>query len=79
MAIELWLNNNQETLMNKNQLKGRVEEAKSKVKEAKGKVKEAKSEVKEAKRKVKDAKGKDDEAGDVILDDKDNRRYIRPS
>jgi len=44
--------------MNKNQLKGRVEEAKSKVKEA---------------------KGKGDEAGDVILDDKDNRRYIRPS
>ena len=51
--------------MNKNQLKGRVEEAKS--------------EVKEAKRKVKDAKGKGEEAGDVILDDKDNRRYIRPS
>ncbi|HJX36750.1 MAG TPA: hypothetical protein VJ280_07320 [Dehalococcoidales bacterium] len=44
--------------MNKNQLKGRVEEAK---------------------RKVKEAKGKGDEAGDVILDDKDNRRYIRPS
>ena len=44
--------------MNKNQLKGRVEEAKSKVKEA---------------------KGKGDEASDVILDDKDNRRYIRPS
>jgi uncharacterized protein YjbJ (UPF0337 family) len=51
--------------MNKNQLKGRVEEAKTKVKEAKGKVKEA--------------KGKGDEASDVILDDKDNRRYIRPS
>ena len=35
--------------------------------------------VEEAKTKVKEAKGKGDEAGDVILDDKDNRRYIRPS
>ena len=34
-------NNNQETLMNKYELKGRVEEAKGKVKEAKEKVKEA--------------------------------------
>jgi hypothetical protein len=42
MAIWSWLNNNQETLMNKNQLKGRVEEAKTKVKEAKRKVKDAK-------------------------------------
>ena len=65
--------------MNKNQLKGRVVKAKTKVKEAKGKVKEAKSEVKEAKRKFKGAKGNGDEAGDVILDDKDNRRFIRSS
>ena len=40
---------------------------------------QAKGRVEEAKGKVKEAKGKDDEAGDVILDDKDNRRYIRPS
>ena len=58
--------------MNKNQLKGRVVEAKTKVKEAKGK-------VKEAKRRVKEAKGKCDEADDVIMDDKDNSRFIRPS
>jgi hypothetical protein len=32
MAIWSWLNNNQETLMNKDQVKGRVEEAKGKVK-----------------------------------------------
>ena len=35
-AIWLWLNNYQETLMNKDQIKGRVEEAKGKVKEAAG-------------------------------------------
>ena len=51
--------------MNKNQLKGRVVQAKTKVKEAKEKVKEA--------------KGKSDEADDVIMDDKDNRRYNRPA
>jgi len=51
--------------MNKNKLKGRVVEAKTK--------------VKEAKRRVKGANGKGDEADDVIMDDKDNRRYIRPS
>jgi uncharacterized protein YjbJ (UPF0337 family) len=36
MAIGSWLNNNQGTLMNKDQVKGRVEEAKGKVKEAAG-------------------------------------------
>ena len=36
LAIWLWLNNYQETLMNKDQIKGRVEEAKGKVKEAAG-------------------------------------------
>ena len=36
MAIWSWLNNNQETLMNKDQVKGGVEEAKGKVKEAAG-------------------------------------------
>jgi uncharacterized protein YjbJ (UPF0337 family) len=36
MAIWSWLNNNQEKLMNKDQVKGRVEEAKGKVKEAAG-------------------------------------------
>ena len=35
-AIWLWQNNYQETLMNKDQIKGRVEEAKGKVKEAVG-------------------------------------------
>jgi len=38
-----------------------------------------KDRVEEAKTKVKEAKGKCDEADDVIMDDKDNRRYIRPS
>jgi len=36
MAIWSWLNNNQEALMNKDQVKGGVEEAKGKVKEAAG-------------------------------------------
>jgi uncharacterized protein YjbJ (UPF0337 family) len=36
MTIWLWLNNYQETLMNKDQIKGRVEEVKGKVKEAAG-------------------------------------------
>jgi len=36
MAIWAWLNNYQETLMNKDQIKGRVEEAKGKVKEVTG-------------------------------------------
>ena len=35
-AIWLWLNNYQETLMNKDQIKGRVDEVKGKVKEAVG-------------------------------------------
>ena len=38
MAIGPWLNNNQETLMNKDQVKGGVEEAKGKVKEVTGKI-----------------------------------------
>jgi uncharacterized protein YjbJ (UPF0337 family) len=38
MAIWSWLHNYQETLMNKDQIKGRVEEAKGKVKEATGKI-----------------------------------------
>ena len=37
-TIGLWLNNYQETPMNKDQVKGRVEEAKGKVKEVTGKV-----------------------------------------
>jgi uncharacterized protein YjbJ (UPF0337 family) len=64
--------NNQETLMKKDQVKDSVEEAKGKVKEAKGKVKKAKGKVKEAKGKVK-------ETGDVMLDDKGNRRFPRTS
>ncbi|MFZ2171613.1 MAG: CsbD family protein, partial [Methylococcaceae bacterium] len=38
MAIWSWLNNYQETPMNKDQVKGRVEEAKGKVKEVTGKL-----------------------------------------
>ena len=38
MAIESRLHNYQETLMNKDQVKGRVEEAKGKVKEVTGKI-----------------------------------------
>ena len=38
MAIGSWLNKYQETLMSKDQVKGRVEEAKGKVKEVTGKV-----------------------------------------
>jgi uncharacterized protein YjbJ (UPF0337 family) len=38
LAIWSWLNNYQETIMNKDQIKGRVEELKGKVKEVAGKV-----------------------------------------
>jgi uncharacterized protein YjbJ (UPF0337 family) len=38
MAIWSWLNNYQETLMNKDQIKGKVEEAKGKIKEVAGKI-----------------------------------------
>ena len=38
-----------------------------------------KGRVVEAKTKVKEAKGKGDEADDMIMDEKDNRRYNRPS
>ena len=42
-------------------------------------VKEAKCDVKKAKGKVKEAKGIGREACVVIMNDKDNRRYTRPS
>ena len=38
MAIWSWLNNYLETLMNKDQIKGKVEEAKGKIKEVTGKI-----------------------------------------
>jgi uncharacterized protein YjbJ (UPF0337 family) len=38
LTIWSWLNNYQESLMNKDQIKGKVEEAKGKVKEVVGKV-----------------------------------------
>ena len=56
-----------------------VKEAKCDVKKAKGKVKEAKSEAKAAKRKVKEAKGIGRGPCVVVMNDKDNRRYTRPS